>query len=93
MGQYSEEKQRVPELFTAIESATPDTVKTVLRSYASGSYEWFGVYPFSKAFLVTPVAVFKSFSVARIFLLLGGAKQRVDVLERSRQIANPAFVE
>ncbi len=46
MSKYQQVKRIVREYFEALESATPESVASVLKDYVSEDYNWFGVYPF-----------------------------------------------
>ncbi len=46
MSKYQESKRIVRAYFDALENATPDQVKDVLREHMGDQYSWKGVYPF-----------------------------------------------
>ncbi len=46
MSNYQDIKDIVLEYFEALENATPDTAKDVLKTFTSDDYYWRGVYPF-----------------------------------------------
>jgi len=48
MNQYQENKAIILAYYEELESATADTVGSVLQKYASSDYEWYGVHPFNE---------------------------------------------
>ena len=56
MSKYQAAKAIVRNYFAALESATPETVKDVLRSFTAASYRWRGVYPFREQHGIDAVA-------------------------------------
>ncbi len=56
MGDYQQQKALILDYFADMESATADSVASVLRKYTSADYQFFGVHPFNEIHGATEVA-------------------------------------